>query len=212
MKLKCKTPKAQLKCTHCDTTGRHNTNDYCKEKQKEFAKEQPGKAKANKVDGRDDSPIGGDNDKTEKGKANLVDATEEGDETDSSDEYQWAFAFTVEGVEDEPVDTEEEKLSCSVRESLKPTPRVAIRMAMSLSKIYQTLPYLPCLACPDTGTSCNIISEKEAKRMCLRWAPFKVALTNASNSKMRVTGSFMDNLWKNLTSQGSTEWSGTLVR
>ena len=85
MKLQCKTPKAQLKCTHCDTTGRQNTNDYCKDRQKELTKdkaEQPGKAKANKVEGRDDSPIGGDDDKTEK--ANLVDATEEGEETDSS--------------------------------------------------------------------------------------------------------------------------------
>ena len=83
---------------------------------------------------------------------------------------------------------EEEKLSCSARESLKPTPRGSIKMAMYLSKFYQKLPYLPCLACPDTGASCNVVSEREARRMSLRWTQSRGTLTNASNTRMRVTG------------------------
>ena len=56
----CKTPEAQLKCSHCNTTGNHNTSDFCKEKQQEKVKGDAEKdtAKANKVEGRDGSPTG----------------------------------------------------------------------------------------------------------------------------------------------------------
>ena len=122
-------------------------------------KAEPRKAKANKVEGRYDSPVDGDNDKPDKGKANLVDTTEEDEETDSNDEEgQGAFVYTVEA--------EGEKQSCSARESLKLTPRVSIKIAMSLSTFYQKLPYLPCLACPDTGASCNVLSERERPGEC----------------------------------------------
>ena len=69
-----------------------------------------GKAKANKVEGRDDSPIGGDDNKEEKGKANLVDATEEDEETYSNDEEdQGAFAKPVEAEEEKLVEVEAEE-------------------------------------------------------------------------------------------------------
>ena len=74
------------------------------------------------------------------------------------------------------------------RESLRPTPRVSIKMAMTPSKLYKTLPYLPYLACPDTGASCNVVSEREARRMHLSWTKTRVSLTNASNTQMRAVG------------------------
>ena len=61
-------------------------------------------------------------------------------------------------------------------------------MAMSESKFYQKLTYLQCLACPDTGASCNVVSEGEARKMSLRWTPSRVTLTSASNTRKRVTG------------------------
>ena len=108
VKSQCKTPKSQLKC-NCNTTGRHNSSDFCKERQIELAK-------ANQVEGSDGSPVGTED---EEGKANLVDAEEETD----SDEDQEGYVYTVDGEED----VTEELLECSARESLKPTPRVALR-------------------------------------------------------------------------------------
>ena len=97
----CKTPRAQLKCSHCNSTGKHNTSDYCNERQARLAKAEDGKdtAKANKVEGRDSSSTG--DDKEEEGKANLVGAVEEEEDTDSNDEDdQKAFSFTLMAEED----------------------------------------------------------------------------------------------------------------
>ena len=58
----CKMPKSQLKCSHCDTEGRHAMNDFCKryiERKKTEENKAGENAKANKVEGRDDSPAGG---------------------------------------------------------------------------------------------------------------------------------------------------------
>ena len=73
---------------------------------------------------------------------------------------------------------------CSTDLKMAPTPTVDIKLANG-----------PCLrnaatseACPDTGASCNIISEKEARRMRLKWKQSRVTLRNASGAKMRVSG------------------------
>ena len=110
MSDKCKTPRAQLKCSHCKTTGRHNTIDFCKEKQQEklIAEAEKDTAKANKVEGRDDLPTG---DKEKEGKANRVRAVEEEEDTDSNEDGQEPFANQCLAEEDH---------NCSARESLKP--------------------------------------------------------------------------------------------
>ena len=94
----------------------------------------------------------------------MVDAEEETD----SDDDQAGCVYTVEGEEDTT-----ELFECSAKEMLKPTPWIPLTMAMAmtmaLSNIYKVSFYLPCMACPDTGCSTNVISEQEAKRMCLRW-------------------------------------------
>ena len=85
--------KSQLECSHCNTEGIHDTNDFCKryiERKKTEDNKAEEKAKANKVEGRDDSPAGGEE---EQGKVNRVRATEdEESEEDSDDDEQEAFA------------------------------------------------------------------------------------------------------------------------
>ena len=82
----CKTPETQLKCSHCKTTGKHNTNDFCKEKQQEKIKAEVEKdaAKANKVEARDGSPTG--------------DMEQEEEDTDSNEEDQEAFHLRLQEV------------------------------------------------------------------------------------------------------------------
>ena len=100
----CRTPKNQLKCTHCKTEGRHVTNDFCKKRTETAKKEADGnkvreKAKVNKVEGRDDLPAGGEE---EQGKANRVRATEdEESEEDSDDDGQEVFANQCLATEEE---------------------------------------------------------------------------------------------------------------
>ena len=45
-----------------------------------------------------------------------------------------------------------------------------------------------CEACPDTGATCNILSEKEARKMSIKWQASRLTLRNASGASMRVIG------------------------
>ena len=70
MSRECRTKPEDLKCSHCNTTGKHNTNDFCKNfqgKKKEDEKK-GGKGKANTVLGKeeDESPA---DESEEEGKA-----------------------------------------------------------------------------------------------------------------------------------------------
>ena len=69
---------------------------------------------------------------------------------------------------------------------MKSTPKAPLRMAMGHR--LGNLPCKACLACPDTGASCNVLSEREANRMHLKWKRSKVSLTNASGANMKVLG------------------------
>ena len=165
----CKIPKAQLHCTHCQTRGLHNSSDFCKNKQAEKGEKQKTESgKADKVSGRDKSPVG----KDEEGDAKMVVASEASD-----DDEQTIFArqCTAEECEEH---------FCSSVQKMSPTPTVDIKMSNG--------PYLrnaaTCESCPDTGASCNIISEKEARRMRLKWQKSRVILKNASGVEMRVSG------------------------
>ena len=65
----CKVPKKDLKCVWCNTTGFHNTNDFCKSKMAE--KEKSGKAeerKAEQVKACDKSPVGHGKEQEEEAK------------------------------------------------------------------------------------------------------------------------------------------------
>ena len=92
----CKTPRSSLKCTHCKTKQKHDTNDFCKDRHAEKGKKNgdekkaSGEAgKANKVSGRDPSPAGDDE---EEGKVSHVKAGE-GQSKDSQSDYDGEGAF-----------------------------------------------------------------------------------------------------------------------
>ena len=70
--------------------------------------------------------------------------------------------------------------------SMISTPKAALKMSMGPS--LRSLPYKPCQACPDTGASCNVLNELEARRMKLQLKRSKVSLTNASGGEMKVVG------------------------
>ena len=174
----CKIPKKSLSCCWCQTKGFHNSNDFCKNKQAE--KEKAGKVeketdkgeqgKADKVRARDKSPAGNGDD----GDVHQVLASD-ADASDDDEQSFFAKQCTAEECEEH---------FCSTDLKMAPTPTVDIKLANG-----------PCLrnaatseACPDTGASCNIISEKEARRMRLKWKQSRVTLRNASGAKMRVSG------------------------
>ena len=78
MSGECKIKTEDLKCTHCDSIGKHNTNDYCKRYQLKKKEEKKGKTpeKANKVTGKEEEESPAD-DSDEEGKANTVMARED---------------------------------------------------------------------------------------------------------------------------------------
>ena len=55
-------------------------------------------------------------------------------------------------------------------------PPTYLKMSMKEEEVkgFETLPHSPCKACPDTEASCNILNEKEAKRMNLKQKKTKV--------------------------------------
>ena len=169
----CKIPKKSLSCCYCKTKGLHNSSEYCKNKQAEKEKAGKDKAehgKAEKVSGRDKSPAGDGDD----GDAQQVLASD-ADTSDDDEQTYFAKQCTADDCEEH---------FCSTVQKMAPTPTVNIKFANG--------PYLrnaaTCEACPDTGASCNIISEREAKRMRIKWQRSRVTLRNASGVKMKVSG------------------------
>ena len=172
----CKIPKQSLSCCYCQTKGLHNSSEYCKNKQAEKQKaetkpkEKSEHGKADKVSARDKSPAG---------HGEMADAQQvrvsEGEFSDDDEQSHFAKQCTAEECEEH---------CCSTVQKMAPTPTVNIKIANG--------PYLrdaaTCESCPDTGASCNIISEREARRMRLKWERSRVTLKNASGVKMKVSG------------------------
>ena len=171
----CKIPKKNLSCSFCKTQGLHNSNEYCKMKQAEKQKKENNEqGKAEKVKAREKSPAG---DGEQGDVQQVVGGNVSDTETSDDDDEQAMFAKQC-------IAEECEEHFCSTVEKMAPTPTVDIRMSNG-----------PCLrnaavceSCPDTGASCNIISEKEARRMRIKWNASRVTLRNASGGKMRVSG------------------------
>ena len=71
-----------------------------------------------------------------------------------------------------------------------PMPKTSLRISMKEEEAngLKSLPHRPTMACPDTGASCNVLNEKEAKRVKLKLKKTKVTLLNASGASMKVTG------------------------
>ena len=160
----------------CNTKGIHNTNDFCKLKVAEREKSgKPEEGKADQVKGRDKSPAGHGKQQDEDVKQ--VKAVYPDSDITSDDDEQAVFAKQCKAEECEGH-------VCSSLDSMIPTPTVQIKLKNG--------PYLRgakmCEACPDTGASCNVLSEKEARRMHIKCQGSKVTLKNASGVAMRVVG------------------------
>ena len=177
----CRVPKKKLKCSWCGTTGIHNTNDWCKAKMEEKATEAE-KAKVDQVKAGG-APVG--HGKENEADANQVKASEmQSDNSDVSDDDDMQQHFARQCKTEEMEEEDEEEYICSSSDSMLPTPTVEIKMrngpCLRQAKI--------CEACPDTGATANILAERAARRMGIRWRPSRVTLKNASGASMKVIG------------------------
>ena len=188
-KTKCKFPKDQLACKWCNTKGLHNSSDFCRRQQERKGSSAnqtaaaataaaqtagPGAAVTNQVTGVN----GGQDDRVPAGADDVMQVSGFEFADDSDDDDRNHFVKQVCGQE------ELEEHICCITEGICATPTIQVKLGNKIDLRNARM----ATCCPDSGCSCNLISEREARRLGLRWFPSKVVLKNASGTQMKVVG------------------------